>query len=74
MSGYIVQFSVAHDPLQPSGWLAEPEGKTLRVVYDRNQALVFHTAAEARSVAARHREMNRLQAAAYLVRQKRRAV
>jgi hypothetical protein len=74
MSGYIIQITSAHDPLRPSAWLAEPEGTTFRVVNDRKQARVFDTAAEARSVAARHREISRLQAAAYLVRQRRRAV
>jgi hypothetical protein len=74
MSGYIIQIASAHDPLRPSEWLAEPEGTNLRVVYDRNQARVFETAAEAHSVAARHREISRLQADAYLVRHRRRAV
>jgi hypothetical protein len=74
MSGYIIQITCAHDPLTPSAWLAEPEGTILRVVHDRKQARVFDTAAEAHKVAARHREVSRLQAAAYLVRQKRRAV
>jgi hypothetical protein len=74
MSGYIIQISSAHDPLTPSAWLAEPEGTILRVVYDRKQARVFDTAAEAHKVAARHREVSRLQAAAYLIRQRRRAV
>jgi hypothetical protein len=74
MSGYIIQIASAHDPLKPAAWLAEPEGTALRVVYDRNQARVFETAAEAHKVAARHREVTRLRAEAYLVRQRRRAV
>jgi hypothetical protein len=73
MTGYIVQISASHDPLQPRAWLAESNGASPFVAYDRNRARVFETAEEAHSVAARYRKSKRLPVANFLVRRKRRA-
>jgi hypothetical protein len=73
MSGFIVQISASHDPLQPSAWLAGSNDAPPTVAHDRNRARVFETAEQARSVALSYRKSKRLPFTDFLVRQKRRA-